>query len=545
MALTLVDLLGETLLVPRNSASNSNSIGVANIIESKFGSLETRPPRLGADSSTAAVTMDAAAQTVSADNTCQRESVEGPQPADDHREVEEWNLVSKDGVVLDIINVCDLMKPGVVIALYFTCSASPDNREISERLETLSRNRGFKLSQTRPDSSPSSSRDEAVVVVVVVAGDEACYRRGLVSTSFCAVPYYHHRVRRGLCRKFRVSSLASLVLLDARSSRVLSRPSLETLAADPEGLKFPWRPRSVSDILETAGLVYPDGRKASYSDFKDGFKGLYFAAYWCPPCKAFTPQLIETYGRIKENGHNFEVIFVSSDRSSESHTAHHSTMMWPGLEWRYAQERRELAAALQVEGIPTLVLLGPDCSVLTHACRTHVARDPHAEEFPWRDESVELLEERHMATLLDRPCFIIFTDTDDGAVLEQYRDELLPVAEEYLLHRAAPGPPDGDTLAFFVAPESGMSEYVRAACGVDDTPVQVCIIDVADNRRYDVQADTEVSTAALHSFITRYNRHELEADALSDSAMLDRNAAGHQNLICPESLDPASGDTQS
>lgn len=34
----------------------------------------------------------------------------------------------------------------------------------------------------------------------------------------------------------------------------------------------------------------------------------------CPPCRAFTPQLVDTYQRIRERGHHFEVIFVSSDR---------------------------------------------------------------------------------------------------------------------------------------------------------------------------------------------------------------------------------------
>lgn len=36
--------------------------------------------------------------------------------------------------------------------------------------------------------------------------------------------------------------------------------------------------------------------------------------FQCPPCKAFTPQLVEYYRKIKSRGHKFEIIFVSSDR---------------------------------------------------------------------------------------------------------------------------------------------------------------------------------------------------------------------------------------
>ena len=41
---------------------------------------------------------------------------------------------------------------------------------------------------------------------------------------------------------------------------------------------------------------------------------LYFSAAWCPPCRAFTPTLVE-FARAHASPKNFAVIFVSSDRS--------------------------------------------------------------------------------------------------------------------------------------------------------------------------------------------------------------------------------------
>lgn len=47
--------------------------------------------------------------------------------------------------------------------------------------------------------------------------------------------------------------------------------------------------------------------------------GLYFSAHWCPPCRAFTPQLAKKYKEIQASGKAFEIIFISSD--SDEHAA--------------------------------------------------------------------------------------------------------------------------------------------------------------------------------------------------------------------------------
>lgn len=42
-----------------------------------------------------------------------------------------------------------------------------------------------------------------------------------------------------------------------------------------------------------------------------------------------------------------------------------------------------LLLALQVQGIPHLVLLAPDSTVLCGNARSAVAADPNGEKFPW------------------------------------------------------------------------------------------------------------------------------------------------------------------
>ena len=45
--------------------------------------------------------------------------------------------------------------------------------------------------------------------------------------------------------------------------------------------------------------------------------GLYFSAHWCPPCRKFTPQLVAYYNQIAHDHPEFEIIFVSADKSAE------------------------------------------------------------------------------------------------------------------------------------------------------------------------------------------------------------------------------------
>jgi len=35
--------------------------------------------------------------------------------------------------------------------------------------------------------------------------------------------------------------------------------------------------------------------------------------FQCPPCRGFTPKLVETYKKLKESGKDFEIVFASSD----------------------------------------------------------------------------------------------------------------------------------------------------------------------------------------------------------------------------------------
>ncbi|MFA7173694.1 MAG: thioredoxin-like domain-containing protein [Kiritimatiellia bacterium] len=105
----------------------------------------------------------------------------------------------------------------------------------------------------------------------------------------------------------------------------------------------------------------------------DKVVGIYFSAHWCPPCRAFTPQLVKFYNKLQADGKPFEIVFVSSDRSKE---AMYDYMKEMDMKWNalpYGDKHRELLAKkFNVSGIPKLVILNAKGELITENGRNYV-----------------------------------------------------------------------------------------------------------------------------------------------------------------------------
>lgn len=72
-------------------------------------------------------------------------------------------------------------------------------------------------------------------------------------------------------------------------------------------------------------------------------------AFQCGPCRGFTPQLVKTYKKIKEDGKKFEIIFLSSDRDEDAFKEYFSEMPW--LAMPFADKRtKKLSRLYDVSG---------------------------------------------------------------------------------------------------------------------------------------------------------------------------------------------------
>jgi nucleoredoxin len=85
---------------------------------------------------------------------------------------------------------------------------------------------------------------------------------------------------------------------------------------------------------------------------------LYFSAQWCPPCRKFTPQLVEYYNRVAPQHPEFEIVFVSFDRSQFAMETYmrEANMPWPAIDFAKVPGK-EAIRKYAGGGIPCLVLL--------------------------------------------------------------------------------------------------------------------------------------------------------------------------------------------
>lgn len=110
-----------------------------------------------------------------------------------------------------------------------------------------------------------------------------------------------------------------------------------------------------------------DGKRVDYKKpaTYPKYTALYYSAHWCPPCRAFTPKLVEWYKDFKAKHDNFELVFVSSDESEKAQIEYmkEAGMPWPAVKFSATSDPnfRKYAPS----GIPYLVLIGEDGKELT------------------------------------------------------------------------------------------------------------------------------------------------------------------------------------
>lgn len=118
----------------------------------------------------------------------------------------------------------------------------------------------------------------------------------------------------------------------------------------------PWE-KMFPDGLIKAGQKSSAAKK-NYKPLEGKFVGVYHSANWCSFCHMFTPQLIAFY---KKNKRDFEVVFVSGDKSEQQMQTYAKSSKMPWLAVPFGKR----ADTPGGKGYPALIVLTPDGKVLT------------------------------------------------------------------------------------------------------------------------------------------------------------------------------------
>lgn len=147
--------------------------------------------------------------------------------------------------------------------------------------------------------------------------------------------------------------------IDSLSSTLPEMPA-EALAPTPAT-----RPGAVSSAI-AGSLVSVKGKGFAKTPGTslDGARYLafYYSAKWCPPCRAFTPELVQAYSELKAKHPEFELVFVSSDEDESAMQDYMSSynMTWPALRYDQTKTARAVRRPAHERGIPNLVFMDAD-----------------------------------------------------------------------------------------------------------------------------------------------------------------------------------------
>ncbi|XP_065290206.1 nucleoredoxin-like protein 2 isoform X2 [Dermacentor albipictus] len=127
------------------------------------------------------------------------------------------------------------------------------------------------------------------------------------------------------------------------------------------------------ELFRGKTLLRKDGSLLAADDVLSEVRvlALYFSAGWCPACRMFTPVLADAYRHTKN--HKVEVVFVSSDSSIFAMLRH----------MRQSHANWELLVKYDVTGIPALVVVKKDGSVVNPDARVDVTTKGHQAFLDW------------------------------------------------------------------------------------------------------------------------------------------------------------------
>jgi len=400
------------------------------------------------------------------------------------------SLKSKAGDV----ETATALKGKAVVALYFSAHWCPPCRGFTPVLA---------------DKYKALVGDGKAFEVVFVSSDkdEASFDEYYAEQPWLALPFGSRDVKAALSKKYKVSGIPSLVLLDGDGAIITKDGRSAVMEGD-----FPFTPPTFWDCLGDEFLMQ-DGDAAEVSQLKGEGKVivLYFSAHWCPPCRGFTPELVKTVGKLKAAGKAFEIIFVSSDRDQKSFQEYFGSMGPHFLAIPQGDPRKaKLSSFFGVEGIPTLVTVdGATGATINGNARGACGGDPDGLAFPWAPKPV-----------------VDFADGCDGIndtlslclLLEGCGLEVQQAAIAAATPLAEAAKASQEELCFFAATkvEGGPVSQIRQMTKLGDAgsaPAMI-LLDIPDEGAYYVSDATEATATTIQAFLAAYKAGTLDRKQL-------------------------------
>ncbi|KAK3151863.1 hypothetical protein QOZ80_3AG0251710 [Eleusine coracana subsp. coracana] len=175
-------------------------------------------------------------------------------------------------------------------------------------------------------------------------------------------------------------------------------------------------------------LLRNTGEQVKVSSVEASTVALYFSASWCPPCKRFTPKLIEVYNELASQGKSFEVVFVSGDQDEEAFSAYFAKMPWLAVPFSDSEGREGLDGRFKVTGIPHLVILNAKKGEVYTEDGVEFVSEYGVEAYPFTQEKINELKEQEKAAKDNQTIHTVFGTAARDYLISNKGDKV-PISE--------------------------------------------------------------------------------------------------------------------
>jgi nucleoredoxin len=305
------------------------------------------------------------------------------------------------------------------------------------------------------------------VIFVSSDKDDEAFKAYYGEMPWLALPYSEREKKEALSKKFKVNGIPSVVILGP-DGKLITADGRAAISSDPTGEEMPWKPKTFKEVFDDAALLCPGDTKKKGSDLAGKVFGFYFSAHWCPPCRGFTPKLAEWYSTsLKEKG--LEIVFVSSDKDEEAFSSYFGEQPWLALDFSDRKRKEQLSQLFGVSGIPSLVIIDKDGSVITKDGRSAIEGDPTGDEFRWYPKPVSNLK-GGPGDVNEVTTVVAFCETSDKATQQAIEQAMESLATQMKTDAKAKGDENPQVAFLIVTENSGLAPRIRGMLSLPTLP---------------------------------------------------------------------------
>jgi len=352
------------------------------------------------------------------------------------------------------------------------------------------------------------SRKNVELIFCSLDKDEQEYKEYTSDMPWLCMPFQASESQI-LASKYKADGIPHLVVVD-REGNVITADGTSEVIADTSGENFPWKTKTFSEIWQPVETVVlgkekdegTDNTDLPSSELKDKHLMLYFSASWCPPCRAFTPKLSEFYSQLKAQRTDFELLFVSSDKTEEEFNEYFKKMSFGALPFQYRDTKAALNKLFGVSGIPSLIILGPEDEdgnrlLINDKVRTFV-ENGDIDDFPFHKKNYGDVESAE--GINESKALIVFCENGDDEEQEEIKNVVIQVAAKLKENMG-----DEAICVHWALSQKGIGPRIRQltelpAPNMADDPAMI-LVDIPDRGGFYKSSETNITVDTVLDFI--------------------------------------------